>query len=101
MAKQTPAHDLDEVRRIVTSGLHGYRTRVYLFGSWAAGAAGRASDIDVAVMPLEPVPGHILSRIREVLEESNILYPVELVDLSDASGEFRARVMREGILWND
>lgn len=100
-ATQTSTHDLDEVRRRVTAGLRGYRARIYLFGSWAAGLAGRTSDIDVAILPLEPIPRHVFSEIRESLQESCILYPVDLVDLSDSSEEFRARVLREGVLWSD
>lgn len=91
---------LDEVRRIVLRGLAGYRARVYLFGSWAEGAARRTSDIDVALLPEEPIPACVLSRIREALEESNSLYPVDLVDLSDAPEALRLRVMRKGKLWN-
>ncbi|MGD0497138.1 MAG: nucleotidyltransferase domain-containing protein [Bryobacteraceae bacterium] len=48
--------DLNEVRRLVLRGLSGRRARVYLFGSWARGDASRVSDIDVAVLPLEPLP---------------------------------------------
>ena len=92
---------LEEARRIVLAELGGYRARLYLFGSWAAGTASRSSDIDIGVWPEEPIPRHVLSRIREVLEESRVLYPVDLVDLSETSSEFRARVLREGKPWND
>jgi uncharacterized protein len=93
--------DLAEVRKLVLAGLHGYRAAVYLFGSWASGKAGRASDIDVAVLPLEPIPRHLFSKIREVLEESCVIYKVDLVDLSDASAEFRSRILSEGVLWSE
>jgi predicted nucleotidyltransferase len=81
--------------------LHGYRAAVYLFGSWAAGTATRTSDIDVAVLPFERIPGHILSEVREALEESRIVYRVDLTNLSETSEEFRRRVLSEGILWSD
>ena len=93
--------DLDEVRRLVSEGLRGYKARIYLFGSWAKGNAGRASDIDVAVMPLEPIPRHVFGEIRSALEESLIIHTVDLVDLSGASEDFRERVLREGVSWND
>jgi len=84
--------DLDEVRRIVFSGLQGYRVHVYLFGSHARGHEGVFSDIDVAVLPLEldALPESLLSTIRESLEESHVPYLVDLVDLS-----------QEGVLWSD
>lgn len=91
--------DLQEVRRIVQEGLAGRPVRVYLFGSWAKGSAKRASDIDVAVFPLAPLPEGMLSEIREALEESQIARRVDLVDLSETTPEFRERVLQEGILW--
>jgi len=91
--------DLAETRRIVAEGLRGHRARIYLFGSRARGDASPTSDIDVAVLPLEPLPPGTLAEIREALEESRVLYPVEVVDLSEAAPEFRERVLAEGILW--
>jgi hypothetical protein len=52
-------------------------------------------------MPLDPIPRHVFSEIREALEESRVLYPVDLVDLSDSSEEFRERILREGVPWNE
>ena len=92
--------DLQEVRRIVNAGLRGHPARVYLFGSWAKGCPSRTSDIDVAVLPLAPLPEGLLSEIRETLEDSLVVYPVDLVDLSEAPLGFRDRVLREGVLWN-
>jgi len=95
------SNDLKTVRRIVLKGLKGYRAKVYLFGSRATGAAYRYSDIDVAVLPLEPIPGIVFSNIREALEESDVLYSVDLVDLSEADEKLRQRVLKEGVLWSE
>ena len=94
-----PQWDLAEAKRIVTSMLASYSTKVYLFGSRANGTMGRYSDIDIAVLPDEQLPIGLLSSIREALEQSNILYKVELLDLSDVSSEFKSRVISEGCLW--
>ena len=91
--------DLDTVCRIVLSGLSGHRVRVFLFGSRANGEAREASDIDVAILPLEHLPQGTLSEIRLSLHESNVPYVVDLVDLSQADPEFCKHVMKEGILW--
>ena len=40
------------------------RARISVFGSWATGQAARTSDIDVAVLPLEPLLKGTLSEIR-------------------------------------
>lgn len=91
--------DVEEVRRIVIEGLRGYPARVWLFGSWARGTPARTSDIDVAVLPLEPLPIGLLADIRDRLEESLVIYPVDLVDLSETSPQFRERVLQEGVPW--
>ena len=92
---------IQEVRQIVLQGLKGYQVEVYLFGSRATGQAGAASDIDVAVNPLKTLPIGLLSRIRQELEESNVPYRVDLVDLSRLGSEWRERVRAEGIRWSD
>lgn len=90
---------LDEVRRIVLARLAGYDVAVYLFGSRARGTGRRASDVDVAVEPVEPLPLGVLAELREALDESTVPYRVEIVDLSAADEAFCARVKREGVLW--
>ncbi len=91
--------DLDAVHRLVLEGLKGYKAKVYLFGSQTTGTARSKSDIDVAILPLERIPRWVFAEIREALEESSILYSVDLVDLSETDASFRRRVMREGVLW--
>jgi predicted nucleotidyltransferase len=92
---------LARVRTIVLEALAGWDTGVYLFGSSATGATRRGSDIDVAVEPRRPLPSRVLADLRETLEESTIPYEVDVVDLSEASPQFRQRVKREGIVWKD
>lgn len=91
--------DLEVVRDIVIRGLGGLHCRVMLFGSRAIGRPGRASDVDVAVLPRQPLPRGLLSSIREALEESSVPWHVDLVDLSEADPAFRSRVLEEGIEW--
>ncbi len=92
---------LEQIRKVVLKQLKGYRFQLYLFGSQATKRAGRASDIDVGILPIAPLPRGLLSEIREELEESHIPYPVDLVDLSRTSPEFLQHVREEGLIWND
>jgi len=91
--------DIEEVKRIVLEGLGTHRARVWLFGSRARGLGRRGSDIDVAILPLEPLPAGTLARIEETLENSLVLYPVDLIDLSSAEPALGERVERDGIPW--
>lgn len=98
---QAVSRDLSEARRIILEGLADYRVGVYLFGSHAHGEDTLTSDIDVAILPLEPLPTWVLSELREQLEDSQVLQPVDLVDLSVVDPAFRDRVLQEGIQWRE
>ena len=91
--------DVERVRRIVLDGLGNHRARVFFFGSRAEGRAGRSSDIDVGILPIDPLPSGLLTELREVLENSSVLPMVDLVDLSDVEPDFRERVIRDGVAW--
>jgi predicted nucleotidyltransferase len=93
-----PRH-LENVRRIVLEGLGDRPAKLFLFGSHARGDARSGSDIDVAVLPVEPVPASVLARIREALEESRVPYQVDLVDLARAEEDFVKSALREAIPW--
>ena len=92
---------LDQIRDILCRSFHGYRVKIYLFGSRARGTASTGSDCDIGIDPLEDLPKGLLSRIREELEESCVPYLVEVIDLSRAASDFAERVRREGMVWND
>jgi len=95
----TRARALARVREIACGVLADHDARVYLFGSSVRGQTRRWSDIDVAIDPLRPLPSELLATLRELLEESAVPYDVDVIDLSKASPEIRARVEREGLLW--
>jgi len=98
--KIAPEWDLAEAKRIVLSMLKNTPTLVYLFGSRATGNMTLHSDIDIAFLPKNTLPLSLLAEIREALENSLILYNVDLVDLSEVTESFRDRVINEGTLWN-
>lgn len=92
---------LGEVRRLLLDRLKGCSFHLFLFGSQSTQRAGRTSDIDVAILPITPLPRGLLSEIREELEESRIPYTVDLVDLSRSNPEFVQHVRQKGVIWND
>ena len=91
---------LEQVREIIINRLKGYEIELFLFGSQTRGESSQPSDIDVGVLPKQPLPQNLLSEIREELEESNIPYPVELIYLSKVSHKFARNVKEEGIPWH-
>ena len=88
---------LDRITAILVRALSGKSCRVYLFGSRAAGTARPTSDFDVAVLADEDI-GRELSRAREMLEESNIPFKVDVVDLRLTAPTFRAETQSQGVL---
>lgn len=98
---ETRNQALGRVKAMVVGALAGYDAKIYLFGSCAAGTARRSSDIDIAVDTREPLPPNLLVTVVERLEESTIPFEVDVVDLRTVSPDFRAKVLREGVLWSD
>jgi uncharacterized protein len=90
---------MDLVKRTVLEWLNGEDVVVVLFGSRATGTEHRHSDFDVGVLPGPRFEQARLSALREVLEELNIPYVVELVDLSLTSAQFRDKALAEAIVW--
>jgi len=90
---------LAEARVIVSRELAGLPVRVYVFGSRADGTAGPASDLDLGVLPLGPIPFDALARLRDAFEESTIPWEVDVVDLSRVEPSFRDKVLKEGRAW--
>ena len=93
--------DLQIARSIVLKHLEPFRVKVYLFGSQATQTTHPYSDIDIAILPDEPLPPEAIALIQEELEESNILRQVDVIDLSITDETFRRRVIKEGIIWKE
>ncbi len=72
---------------------------IVLFGSRARGDYAKTSDIDIGILPKGKINKKKLILLREKLENSNIPYKVDVVDLSQTSREFRVKALKEGILW--
>ena len=93
------ARALERVRKIVLDVIGDGDVRVYLFGSCATGSTRPSSDIDVAIEPLHGSAPVSFATLRERLEESDVPYDVDVIDLSAVSPEFAHRVRQEGLLW--
>ena len=71
--------------------------KIWLFGSRARETATPHSDIDIAIETTDEVAKK-LTLVRFEIEESNIPYKVDLVDLKQAS-YLREIVKKEGVRW--
>ena len=91
---------LELLKDIVKDVFKGESITVILFGSRARGDYLETSDIDVGVFPKEKMDKGKIALFRERIENSNIPYKVDVVDLSQASKEFIDQVLEEGLrIW--
>lgn len=72
----------------------------YLFGSFATGHATANSDIDLAILPTDPLPKlEIWERAQKL---AKILgRDVDLIDLMNCTTVLRSQIVREGVLLLD
>ncbi|BAT71061.1 nucleotidyltransferase [Thermosulfidibacter takaii ABI70S6] len=70
--------------------------RIILFGSRAKGCHKKRSDIDIAV-DME-LTFREKRKLREKVDEVSGLYSVDLVFLDDVEDDFKARILREGVI---
>ncbi len=68
--------------------------RVFYFGSRVCGTGDERSDIDVGILGPEPLPLHVLARIREAVEELPTLYTIDIVDVGAADDRFQGVALR-------
>jgi predicted nucleotidyltransferase len=72
---------LDILRDLLASRVPDREVRA--FGSRVSGQARRLSDLDLVVMGEEPVPELVLANLRADLEDSDLPFRVDLLELRD------------------
>ena len=86
------------LKSIAKDVFKGKNVTVVLFGSRARGDYFETSDMDVGILPGKGMNKSKIILFRERIEDSNIPYKVDVVDISQTSNEFTDKVLEEGIL---
>ena len=84
-----------QLKAIISKYLKGNDYKTFIFGSRATGQLTPFSDLDLGILGREKIPGHLLEKIREDLENSSIPYKIDLVDFNKVSPEFRNLALRK------
>ncbi len=92
---------LEQIKSMVLETFRGDDIRIMLFGSRARGDFNRGSDIDIGILPKKRYDHSKLIFLKEKLENMNIPYKVDIVDISKASEIFRKKAMKEGEIWKN
>lgn len=73
--------------------------KIYLFGSQARDTAFSYSDIDIAIDNGKLVDPILIGEARAVINETNIVNKIDLVDFYDVPAEFQKQILDQGVLW--
>jgi predicted nucleotidyltransferase len=68
---------------------------VWLFGSRSRGDHKKYSDIDLLYMTSTPLPRGLIFDITSDLEDSNLPYKVDLVNVQDLADSYKENVFRD------
>jgi len=90
---------IQDLKSLVFETLKEENVTVILFGSRARGDFSRVSDIDIGILPGKNFDRRKLVFLKERIEDLNIPYTVDIVDLSRVSKVFKEKALREGIVW--
>ncbi len=73
--------------------------RIYLYGSRARGTQSSFSDIDLAIDMGEKIPLYAISEARAMLNESNLPFKIDMVDMHRIPEKMQKFIQKEGIEW--
>lgn len=90
------SEDLDWIRSLILQYFPG--CRIIAFGSRVKGSARPYSDLDLALDIGSKIPLEKLYSLKDLLEESRLNYPVDLVDFHALPHDFQHRILSEGCL---
>lgn len=79
------------IERILQQYLPGYA--VWAFGSRVGGPCKPYSDLDVAIVGVQPLSLQLLAEIAEAFSESDLPWKVDLIDWATTSEAFRQRIL--------
>lgn len=85
-------HDLDAVQRIFRAAGFEQDAEFFVFGSRAKGAARRGSDLDIAINLGRPLTSKEHHFLVDQLDESDLPYRVDIVDLQTVSKIFKEMI---------
>ena len=90
-----------KLRKSIIDFFRHDRVKIVLFGSRARGDNSVFSDVDIGVIPAGELNRRRITLLQEKIEELNIPYKVEIVNLSEVSDEFKQEALKEAVIWKD
>jgi len=92
---------IEQIKEIVLSHFQNENVMIVFFGSRAERRADEGADVDLGIKSKNTIDPIMISKIKTSLEESNIPYHVDIIDLSKADKMFVENVLKNGIVWKN
>jgi predicted nucleotidyltransferase len=92
---------LKAVKSAVLDAFRDQNITIFLFGSRARGDFNRHSDLDIGILPKQGYDRKKLVYLKDKLENLNIPYKVDVIDMSTVSDVFREKALKEGEIWKN
>jgi predicted nucleotidyltransferase len=99
--KELESKYIAELKKIILDFFRNKRVKVFLFGSRAREEEYPASDVDIGIIPLSDSEIGQITLLKERIENSNIPYKVDIVNLNEVSDDFKKEILKEAIVWKD
>lgn len=77
------------IKKIILGFVEQKTHQLFLFGSRANGKAKKFSDFDIGIKGAKPLPLKTIALIKEALEDSDLPFEVDVVDLARATEKFK------------
>ena len=84
-----------QIKKIISKHLDLRKYKVFIFGSRVEKGARKFSDYDVGILGEKAAPSRKLALIEDELEESNLVYKVDVVDFAAVDNNFRKVAMKK------
>ncbi len=97
LKKSRKVKTINDLKDFIKDYFRNEKVKVFLFGSRATGKQSIHSDVDLAVVAEEDI-SRKLPLLKEFLEESNLPYKVDIIDLNETS-YLKETIEKEGIRW--
>lgn len=89
-----------QIRETIRKYLPAADCQIFIFGSRVTGENQPFSDLDVGILAPKIIPGHLMVKIQEELENSRIPFKIDIVDFQKVSDPFRELALKNLIyLW--
>lgn len=77
------------------------KVKIFLFGSRAQGKNSITSDVDLGIWPATNNYAKKITLLKEKIENSNIPYKVDIVNLKEVSDDFRKEILKNAKIWKN